>query len=364
MVVFFIILISFFGASVHASASLEAQGCINKPFIVTAYYSPLPGQKLYVKGSLEKDKILNGQGTHGASGQPVFDGMIAAPQTYRFGTEIYLPGWGWGSVQDRGGAIVSSGNRGWDADRLDLWFGHGDVGLIKALSFGVQRIQGRQCPPGTQKTLGDGNKTSRGFSIDNLRVPKHFVLRTLFLITLYEGMDSLWVKELRTQLARLGYPTNNQTSTKFDANLTAVVCSFQVTHRLITKDHKHCGIYGPQTRNKLASLMKAHNLFPSDYHTFTTVSAILSSLEHPQPLTDIQLLHHRLTLLGYDTGPKTQTMTDHLARALRQFQLAHQIHHPAHPRLGTMTNQTRDVLEKIRRDILEEWFNTRIAYAN
>jgi hypothetical protein len=32
--------------------------------------------------------------------------------------------------------------------------------------------------------------------------------------------------------------------------------------------------------------------------------------------------------------------------------------------LGTLTPQTRDMLAKIRRDILEEWFATHIAYAD
>jgi hypothetical protein len=40
---------------------------------------------------LEEDKILNGNGTHGASGRAVFNGMIAAPKSYAFGTRIYVP---------------------------------------------------------------------------------------------------------------------------------------------------------------------------------------------------------------------------------------------------------------------------------
>ncbi len=40
-----------------------------KTFIVTAYYSPLPDQSFYLKGSYEADIRLNGNGTHGASGK-------------------------------------------------------------------------------------------------------------------------------------------------------------------------------------------------------------------------------------------------------------------------------------------------------
>lgn len=95
-------------------------------FIVTAYYSPLPDQSFYLKGSYEADLRLNGNGTHGASGKAVYIGMLAGPKTYAFGTKVYLEGLGVGTVDDRGGAIVSSGSRGYDADRLDIWMGQGE----------------------------------------------------------------------------------------------------------------------------------------------------------------------------------------------------------------------------------------------
>lgn len=37
--------------------------------------------------------------------------MIAAPKSYDFGTQIFFPGLGVGSVQDRGGAIVEAFER-------------------------------------------------------------------------------------------------------------------------------------------------------------------------------------------------------------------------------------------------------------
>lgn len=95
-------------------------------FIVTAYYSPLPNQNFYLKGSYEADIRLNGNGTHGASGKAVYEGMLAGPKTYAFGTKVYLEGLGIGTIDDRGGAIVSSGSRGYTADRLDIWMGTGE----------------------------------------------------------------------------------------------------------------------------------------------------------------------------------------------------------------------------------------------
>ncbi|MDW7771746.1 MAG: 3D domain-containing protein [Desulfobulbaceae bacterium] len=44
------------------------------------------------------------------------DGTIAADtKYYPFGTRMYVPGWGWGVVADRGGAIKGP-------DRIDLYF--------------------------------------------------------------------------------------------------------------------------------------------------------------------------------------------------------------------------------------------------
>lgn len=51
-----------------------------RTFLATAYYSPLPNQASYYRGSYEADIRLNGKGSHGADGTPVFAGMIAAPK--------------------------------------------------------------------------------------------------------------------------------------------------------------------------------------------------------------------------------------------------------------------------------------------
>jgi 3D (Asp-Asp-Asp) domain-containing protein len=41
-------------------------------------------------------------------------GTIAAPSTYPWGTQMYVPGYGLGTVLDRGGAIKGS--------HIDIWF--------------------------------------------------------------------------------------------------------------------------------------------------------------------------------------------------------------------------------------------------
>ncbi len=61
---------------------------------------------------------------------PHEDGTIAADtKYYPFGTRMYVPGWGWGVVADRGGAIKGPG-------RIDLFFtSHGD-----AVQWGRKRL--------------------------------------------------------------------------------------------------------------------------------------------------------------------------------------------------------------------------------
>lgn len=58
------------------------------------------------------------------------DGTIAADtRYYRFGTRMHVPGYGWGVVEDRGGAITGP-------DRLDLYMDSHD----EALAWGRRRL--------------------------------------------------------------------------------------------------------------------------------------------------------------------------------------------------------------------------------
>ncbi|MCD5380381.1 3D domain-containing protein, partial [Candidatus Gracilibacteria bacterium] len=122
-------------------------------FVVSAYYSPLPGQKRYATGSYARDIKLNGNGTHGASGVAVHPGFIAAPSTYSFGTKIEIEGLGVGTVEDRGGAIVRAGVRGHEYDRLDIWMGYGDEGLTRALNWGKKTVKGKIMPRESENTI-------------------------------------------------------------------------------------------------------------------------------------------------------------------------------------------------------------------
>ena len=65
-----------------------------------------------------------------ASGHKLHQGdkIVAAPKTLRFGTRIFIPGYGLASVQDRGGAIKNN--------RLDVYF-HTHQ---EALNWGRQKL--------------------------------------------------------------------------------------------------------------------------------------------------------------------------------------------------------------------------------
>ncbi len=104
-------------------------------FVVSAYYSPLPGQSRYATGSYDGDIRLNGGGVTTASGWKVLEAegcFVAAPPQFPFGTVMEIDGIGTCLVLDRGGAIKNS--------RLDLHVGHGEEALLAALQWGKRTV--------------------------------------------------------------------------------------------------------------------------------------------------------------------------------------------------------------------------------
>jgi RHS repeat-associated protein len=67
------------------------------------------------------------------SGAMTAYGTIAAPRTYPFGTRMYIPGYGLGTVLDRGGAIRNS--------HIDLWF----PTTQEAINWGAQHLPVTVC---------------------------------------------------------------------------------------------------------------------------------------------------------------------------------------------------------------------------
>lgn len=125
----------------------------DRTFIVTAYYSPLPWQKYYMRGNLEKEKILQWEWTHGASGKAIFSGMLAAPKTYNFWTKIFLEWLGVWVVEDRGQAIVKKWERWYEHDRLDVWMWYGDEGLKRTLAWWKRKVEWKILPEDAEITI-------------------------------------------------------------------------------------------------------------------------------------------------------------------------------------------------------------------
>jgi len=111
-----------------------------KLFIVTAYYSPLPNQKVYLKWSYEWDIRLNWNWIAWASGKKVFPWMLAAPKSYSFWTKLFLEWfWTW-EIADRWWAIVTLDNWWEKIDRIDIWMWHGEEWLKRALSWWKRKV--------------------------------------------------------------------------------------------------------------------------------------------------------------------------------------------------------------------------------
>ena len=122
-------------------------------FIVTAYYSPLPGQNRYATGTYAWDIRLNGPWKTTASGMGVFPWLLAAPAGYDYGTKIHFKWYGVWQVEDRWGAIVRSGVRWYEHDRIDIWMWYGDEGLNRALRWWKRTIEWKVVDKSTPPSL-------------------------------------------------------------------------------------------------------------------------------------------------------------------------------------------------------------------
>lgn len=294
-------------------------------FILTAYYSPLPDQCCYVKGSEVADKVLNGQGTNGADGTEVYPGMLAAPPTYAFGTRIDLPGLGIMTVHDRGGAIQELEK----AHRLDVWAGHGEEGLARALEFGVKRIRGTVYPPGTAQP-------AERFALESLPAPmdklKPYLVAEAGLIDMQPafGERGLSVSLLQEHLRDLGYFS-----------------------------HAVTGMYGDVTKESLASFVRDMALQePTDRLTETTAAYLVAALrlkDSASPLdfvgresakSDIQKAQRLLRYLGFYRGRTDGLYSDAFFHAVLSYQQSQQLvgdaSSPGAGRIGPLTKGKLD----------------------
>ncbi|MBT7484288.1 hypothetical protein HN680_05945 [Candidatus Peregrinibacteria bacterium] len=219
-----------------------------KTFTISAYYSPCEGQERYVTGTLAGDIRLNGNGTNGADGTPVYPGMIAAPKTYPFGTKMSIPGIGITAVHDRGGAIVTAGKRNQNYDRLDVWMGYCDIGLTRALTWGKKDVQ--------VNVYGIDDSITESVYLEGFSATEAFVKNVVLAPQLFD--QDIWylstgedVEELQSYLQILGYFQGEITGFYGDDTREAVY-QFQLDNEIIeSEEDLGSGHAGVNTRKML-----------------------------------------------------------------------------------------------------------------
>lgn len=302
-------------------------------FIATAYYSPIPGQCCYVTGGLAADRVVNGVGVRAADGTEVYPGMAAAPSAYPFGTRIAVPGVGVLEVHDRGGAIRELPG---GVHRIDVWAGHGEEGLARALAFGVQRFRGTVYPVG-------GGRPPVALDLAQLPAPwerlKTYVrAEGLLGARLKAGEQGYSVALLQQYLRGLGYFA-----------------------------HPVTGLFGPATEAALRAFLSAMHLdLPSsELAERATAFLIAATMKHDGANNVIHAVHSdssprairtaqkALRLLGFYRGRTHGKYDDTLFRAIFAFQQRERlVGTEGDPGAGRIGPLTKAALERERFRIL------------
>ncbi|MFH0834448.1 MAG: peptidoglycan-binding protein [Patescibacteria group bacterium] len=227
-------------------------------FVISAYYSPLPNQRVYFRGTYEADVKLNGNGTNGADGTQVYPGMIAAPKTYSFGMKIQIPGMGVGTIHDRGGAIVVAGERAIAThDRLDVWMGKGEEGLARALQWGVRTVTCTVYP-------------SSYAIADSFTLP---TMGAVFVADLQNGDSGDSVLRLQNELKTYGYFRDPVDGFYDDATAKAVL-GYQLARKIVASaNDAGAGILGAKTRESLNSEIFQRSWTPPNSLLIATANA-------------------------------------------------------------------------------------------
>ncbi|MFA6991705.1 MAG: peptidoglycan-binding protein [Candidatus Gracilibacteria bacterium] len=303
--ILFILLVVFvtMGESHNGAFAEEGVNPYTQTFVITSYYSPLPCQERYVTGSYEGDIRLNGHGVHGADGTDVYPGMVAAPKTYDFGTKMYIPEIGIVAVHDRGGAIVTAGEKNQNFDRLDIWMGYGDIGLKRALAWGKQTVdvtvygvtdsvvedvnipgyvQEESIPNEcdlpddnaiiTQDTPNNGAEVAYVFT-PSVKSYSEFdaklaadispefkeELDTYLTSGLGFGDDGMEVMRLQEELTRLSFYKVEKSGVYDELTVHAVYKFQQARGIVVDETDKGAGYFGPKTRTAMNKIIGARN---------------------------------------------------------------------------------------------------------
>lgn len=313
-------------------------------FVVTAYYSPLPDQKHYLTGNYEDEMILNGRWIAGASGKPVFSWMLAAPKKYGFGTKIYLKGLGVWTVEDRGGAIVPAGMRGYSYDRIDVWMGYGDEGLRRALYWGKRKVYWHVVSSNTKSDLDYSIIPSPLWATNWLKkqiTKKKQIQTSIFDVSLGKGSDSQKILELQDILKELKYYSEETPTGEYDNTTIDAVYDFQIQYKIVSSElQAWAGSYGPKTRTKLKEVYNAYLEEKREQEEFlntiaqmredalTKAEKHVASIEKPlywEISPRVRELQKTLKTLGYFEYKDTAIFGVKTKNSLLEYQIAHEI---------------------------------------
>jgi len=296
-----------------------------RTFIISAYYSPQPGQSRYVTGSYAGDIRLNGSGVNGADGTAVYPGMIAAPRTYPFGTKMMIPNIGTVAVHDRGGAIVTSGNRGNAYDRLDVWMGYGDAGLQRALKWGKRTVDvtvygindsiKESVVLENTGTAGSANVAPASNSWNAPPQPKIFARQLTIGST---GND---VAKLQKMLKEMEY-YEGEVNSVFDHATYEAVSKFQVSERIVAhKTAFGAGYVGPKTMSVLSSkgVATAHAEETSSADENAVFNQDLKFGDSGDDVKKLQIELKRFNLFGIDPTGYYGELTEHAVFKFQQI---------------------------------------------
>jgi hypothetical protein len=170
-------------ASEYVQWEEDLTWCKEQKFLITAYYSPLPGQRFYMRWDYTADIRLNWNWTNWADWTEVYMWLLAWPKWYNFWTKIVLPWlWIW-TIHDRWWAILAKS----DYHRIDIWMWKWEHWLARALNWGIQFVDWKVC--------------DRSPELDNLsflwvspKLPAHVEKR---LIERTENLKNWWTYTFR-----------------------------------------------------------------------------------------------------------------------------------------------------------------------
>lgn len=339
----FLVVMIFGGMFSTASGAENETLGTEKTFTITGYYSPLPHQNFYITGSYESEIRLNGHGIAGADGTGVYPGMIAAPSSYDFGTIICLPDLGCGKVHDRGGAIVEQGERKLaQHDRLDIWMGYGEEGLLRALSFGVKHLKGTLYPKGAPVEIFMNFEVPPQLS-DIVDLPQ----RRIFDTNLSQGDQGEKVKALQETLQRLDFYAG-EIDGIFDEEMVQKVFEFQRKNFIVEKkEDLGAGLFGPQTRSKITSVLYKKQVEEKIREAWEEFH-FENSLNKGARSGDVFKLQQILVKSEFMTVNPTGYFGPITQKALMDFQIAHGIiPSKSDPGAGIVGPQTQEKLNEI-----------------